>query len=102
MLQVVSATSRDTILYVVQICLASFVLHPKMSTTRASHFDISQYQVYSLADSQPLFAGKWKQDINVRLILHLVNFFKYHFKAEGEGLLAHCYKQLELDQVPQP
>lgn len=89
-------------LYSVQLCLAAFSLHPKFSKGNVKHFDASQYQVYSSPSTQPIFLDKWKQSVNTRWLLHVVNFFKYHFKTRGEGLLAHDYIELDADQYPQP
>lgn len=89
-------------LYNIQLCLAAFYLHPKYSNVKVSHFDLSQHQVYAAPASQPLFLDRWKQSINTRWLLHIVNFFKFHFKAEGEGLLAHEYSDLDSDQYPMP
>jgi hypothetical protein len=98
---VISAKMDNTLLYVIQLCLAPITLHPKFCNKKVSHFEMSQYQVYDTAHRQPVFVGKYRQDINVRWLLHNVNFFKYQLKAEEEGLLAHAYKYLESDQVPQ-
>jgi hypothetical protein len=99
---VLNASNLESALYNVQLCLAAFSLHPKYSNGKVSHFDISQHQVYSAPSCQPIFLDKWKQSINIRWLLHVVNFFKYHFKADGEGLLAHEYTDLDPDQYPQP
>lgn len=64
---------------------------------------MSQAQVYCIPSEQPLFAGDWKSEINIRWLLHTVNFFKHHLKAEeGEGLLGYTYGELQPDQLPQP
>ncbi|KAI6708363.1 hypothetical protein JHW43_009103 [Diplocarpon mali] len=99
--QVVTATKDKTLIYVVQLCLTPFSLHHEFCNRNVNHFDISQYHAYSRPCSQPICTGFFKQDVNVRWLLHVVNFFKYHFKSEGEGLMAHDYKELEVDQLPQ-
>lgn len=99
---VVNTSDPECALYNVQLCLAAYSLHPKYSNAKVSHFDISQHQVYSAPSCQPIFLDKWKQSVNTRWLLHVVNFFKYHFKAGGEGLLAHEYTTLDADQYPQP
>jgi 1,2-phenylacetyl-CoA epoxidase catalytic subunit len=98
---VISAKMDNTLLYVIQLCLAPITLHPSYCNKKVSHFETSQYQVYDTAHRQPVFVGKYRQDINVWWLLHNVNFFKYQLKAEEEGLLAHAYEDLESDQVPQ-
>lgn len=99
---IMNESDPEHALYGVQLCLAIFSLHPKYCNLKVSHFDISQHQAYSAPSSQPLFLGKYKQSINSRCLLHIVNFFKYHFKSEGEGLLAHNYLDLDTDQHPMP
>ncbi|PBP22045.1 hypothetical protein BUE80_DR007040 [Diplocarpon rosae] len=99
--QVVTASKDKTLIYVVQLCLTPFSLHHDFCNRNVNHFDVSQYYAYSRPCSQPICTGFFKQDVNVRWLLHVVNFFKYHFKSEGEGLIAHDYKELEVDQLPQ-
>lgn len=95
-----TAARDDSFVYVVQLCLTPIALDPRWRT-RVFHFDISQYQAYATRDCQPLFTGDYLQEVNVRWALHVVNFFKYHLKSEGEGLLEHDYKDLEPSQLPQ-
>lgn len=100
---IVSARTEGSLVLVIQLCLTSLSLHPDNCNTTVSHFDMSQREVYADVKKQPLFVGAWKQDINVRWLLHAVNFFKLHLKASsGEGLLAQQYEELERDQLPQP
>lgn len=42
------------------------------------------------------------EHVNVRLLLHMINFFQFHLKAKDEGVLAYYYESLALDQVPRP
>jgi len=102
MSRVVSASVDGTLVYAIQLCLTPISLDPRFCNSKVSHFDISQYQAYSTPAQQPIFVGKYKQDVNLRWLLHVVNFFKYHLTAEDEGLLAHHYKDLEFDQYPKP
>jgi len=98
--KIVSAKQSGTLVYVIQLCLAPFYLGPSQQY-RQRHFGVSQYQVYN--HHQPLFNGTFREDINVRLLLHTINFFQFHLKADaGEGLLTHLYKTLPSDQVPRP
>ena len=99
--QIVTAAHENTLVYVVQLCLTSFNLDPEYCNFKVNHFDISQYQAYSGPACQPVFDGLMKQEVNVRWLLHVINFFKYHMKSDGEGLLAHDYKELENSQIPQ-
>ena len=102
MIKIVSASTAESLVYVIQLCLTPFSLHPETCNHKISHFDISQYQAYERSSEQPMFVGKFKQDINPRWLLHVVNFFKYHLKAGGEGLLEHAYSDLDSNQYPQP
>lgn len=100
---VVSANTDKSLILVIQLCLTSWSLHPDSCNSTVLHFDISQGQAYADHKKQPVFVGGWKQDINVRWLLHTVNFFKLHLKASsGEGLLAQHYEELDRDQLPQP
>ena len=100
---IVSANTDGSLVLVIQLCLTSLSLHPQYCNNTVSHFDISQREAYADYKKQPIFVGGWKQDINVRWLLHTVNFFKLHLKASsGEGLLAQYYEELECDQLPQP
>lgn len=101
--QALGTSAHDKLVYIIQLCLTPFALHPHICNGNTTHFDMSQYQVYRLSKDQPIFLGPWKQEINARLLLHMVNFFKYHLKVKGgEGLLAHAYHDLPLHQIPQP
>lgn len=97
--RIVHGNSRGALLYVVQLCLAPYYLGPTR-TYRQRHFDVSQYQTYNF--QQPLFVGENMEHVNVRLLLHMVNFFQFHLKAKDEGLLAYYYPSLAPDQVPRP
>jgi hypothetical protein len=96
------AFPKDATVMIVQLCLLSIILHPTYSTTKVCHFDNSQDMVYGTETKEPLFSGRFKQSVNLPLLLHTANFFKFHFKAGiGEGLLCQAYKGLEPDQYPQ-
>ncbi|KAH6678571.1 hypothetical protein B0J14DRAFT_688649 [Halenospora varia] len=100
---IVSAKLNNTLIFVIQLILTPISLHPHFCNAKVSHFDLSQYQVYTTTKSQPLFVGRFKQDINVRWLLHTVNFFKFHLKAGvGEGILSDAYNNLDPHQYPQP
>ncbi|KAG0649749.1 hypothetical protein D0Z07_3720 [Hyphodiscus hymeniophilus] len=100
---VVSATTVDSLVLVIQLCLTYISLHPGSCNNEVSHFDMSQREAYADHAKQPVFVGGWKQDINVRWLLHTVNFFKLHLKSpHGAGVLAQHYEDLEHHQTPQP
>ncbi|ESZ96283.1 hypothetical protein SBOR_3338 [Sclerotinia borealis F-4128] len=96
-------SDSNTLLLLIQLCLTSISWDPRYCKNTISHFDLSQFEVYASPAKQPLFVGKWKNDLNVRWCLHAANFFKFHLKAgKGEGLLAHAYSDLPGSQLPQP
>ncbi|KAH9222638.1 hypothetical protein DL95DRAFT_505701, partial [Leptodontidium sp. 2 PMI_412] len=99
--KVVTANDKNTLVYVIQLILTPFSLDPGLCNSKVGHFDISQYQAYSTAKLQPVFTGLYKQVVNIRWLLHVVNFFKFHLKSDGEGLLEHEYRILEHDEFPQ-
>lgn len=99
--KIVTANDKDALIYVIQLLLTPFSFDPAYCNGKVGHFDISQYQAYCTAKTQPVFNGIYKQQVNIRWLLHIVNFFKYHLKSQGEGLLAHEYQLLESDEFPQ-
>lgn len=99
--KIVTAAKEDTLIYVLQLCLTPLSLHHKYCNRKVNHFDISQFYAYSGARTQPVCSGPFLQHVNVRWVLHVVNFFKFHLKCDGEGLLAHEYKELGVNQIPQ-
>lgn len=101
--KVITANKQGSLVYIIQLALTSISLHPGYCNNKVSHFDVSQMHAYSTAKAQPIFVGKVLQDINVRWLLHTINFFKFHFKSgNGEGILANEYALLEPDQYVQP
>jgi hypothetical protein len=99
---IVSAASENSLVLLIQLCLTHLILSPDSSKGAVSHFDMSQSEAYADHAEQPMFIGGWLQTINVRWLLHVVNFFKYHLKFQEEGVLAHDYAVLDRDQLPQP
>ncbi|TVY28683.1 hypothetical protein LHYA1_G002430 [Lachnellula hyalina] len=101
--KVITANKPGSLVYVIQLALTPISLHPGYCNNRVTHFDVSQMHAYSTAKAQPIFVGKVLQDINVRWLLHTINFFKFHFKSSrGEGIIANDYALLEPDQYVQP
>jgi hypothetical protein len=109
--RVITASREGTLLLVVQLCLTALNLHPVSnnvgkglnSPKSIPHYDCAQIEVYADHEKQPLFLGKWKQEMNVRLALNIVHFFKFHLKApSSEGILSELYRSLEPNQLPQP
>ncbi|TVY87547.1 hypothetical protein LAWI1_G006672 [Lachnellula willkommii] len=101
--KVITANKTGSLVYIIQLALTPISLHPGYCNNKVSHFDVSQMHAYSTAKAQPIFVGKVLQDINVRWLLHTINFFKFHFKSgNGEGIIANDYALLEPDQYVQP
>lgn len=98
---VVSSTTPGALTFLIQLTLTPLVLNPDISTKPVSNFDVSQAQVYATAKAQPIFTGKYNSSINVLWLLYAVNFFKYHFKAIGEGMMSHTYHDLAPRLIPQ-
>ncbi|MCJ1427607.1 hypothetical protein MMC29_005510 [Sticta canariensis] len=62
-------------------------------------FPNSQRAVYSHPNELPMF-GDYKLDVNIELLLHIANFFKYHLTSEEEATLFYPFKDLAADQKP--
>jgi len=97
---IVSAAKDDSLVLVIQLCLASLFLDYDIIPD-SNGFHRSQAEAYADHVKQPVFVGKWKKDINVRWLLSTLNFFAYHLKTpNGEGVLCHEYWALGKDQLP--
>jgi hypothetical protein len=90
----------ETVLFVLQLALTAISLHPNMCKSKVCHFDLSQLKTYATAAHQPVFNGKYKEKINALWLLYTVNFFKFHLKSAGEGIMAHAYSNMEDHQYP--
>lgn len=62
-------------------------------------FPDSQRAAYSHPDEDPLF-GRYKLSVNVDLLLHIANFFKYHIATKEEATLFHPFNDLPDDDKP--
>lgn len=98
---IVSANAPGGLTFVIQLALTPLVLNPNISTQPVSNFDVSQAQVYAIPTAQPIFTGTYNQVINALWLLYAVNFFKYHFKALGEGTMSHTFHDLAPHLLPQ-
>lgn len=96
------ANRPDSLVFLIQICLASLYLDHDFVVDKIHHFDLSRSQVYGDHRLQPIFAGACKQYINVRWILSIINFFAFHLKQESEGALVDDYCQLPRRHKTQP
>jgi hypothetical protein len=98
----VSASTEGSMVMVIQLSLASLVLDYNVLGDYLS-FHQSQVDAYADDVTQPIFVGKWKQDVNVKWCLSTLNFFSFHLNTEGgEGVLCQEYWELKKDQIAQP
>lgn len=96
-----SSKSSRSLVLIVQLCLLHLSLDPAISKTRAPRISESQQQVYKCFKEEPIFKGKNGGEINLPWLLHVTNFFKFHFKQhDGEGMLAHMYDALDKSELP--
>lgn len=86
----------NELVHILQVCLAQYYLGKK--TTKSGRFESSQFHVYSHV--QPMFLDS-KNHINARLLLHIINFFRFHLN-EDEGLLIDEYPYLHPEHLPHP
>ena len=90
---------HDVLLYTMQLTLAHMSLTAGLSSPASETvcFPQSQQMAYSTAARQPMFDGRGH--INVELVLHIVNFFKYHFMRKEEQL---CAPYMSLSECERP
>lgn len=62
-------------------------------------FPHSQIAVYGHPEQYPLFLDNGFQ-VNIDLLMHTANFFKYHMTREDENTLFTLFKELKDDQKP--
>ncbi|EPE28896.1 hypothetical protein GLAREA_00054 [Glarea lozoyensis ATCC 20868] len=91
---------NETLVFVLQLVLTAMSLHPNMCNSKVCHFDLSQLMTYATAAHQPVFKGKYKEQINALWLLYTANFFKFHLKSAGEGIMAHAYSNMDDHQYP--
>ena len=90
-----SSRFPSSLVLIIQLCLLHFSLDPYTSCVRAPRFYDSQQHAYKCYSQEPIFKGKKNEDINLPWLLHVANFFKFHFKQPGgEGMLSHMYRDL--------
>ncbi|KAH8808612.1 hypothetical protein F5884DRAFT_858140 [Xylogone sp. PMI_703] len=90
-------------LLIIQICLASLSLNRFYhASNKLVGFDESQRMVYAHQDGEPLFSGRYSSVVNARWVLHALNFFKFHMRAQdGEGVLNAEYESYDDWMLPQ-
>ncbi|KAG9247336.1 hypothetical protein BJ878DRAFT_194743 [Calycina marina] len=102
--KIMSSHRPESTVLVIQLCLTHFFLDPTIDNSNSYHQEIagipsSQAAAHADHCRQPVFMGKYKSYANVRWILSVVRFMRYHFLESGE--LAGCYTALEPQLRPQ-
>lgn len=64
------------------------------------NFPASQQIVYSHPQKTPLFRDKHKTRVNINVLLHIANFFKYHMTQQQEATLFVPFQDLEENEKP--
>lgn len=64
-------------------------------------FEYSQKAVYAHPTKQPLFQGRTFNKVNIDLVMHTANFFKFHFTTLEAQTLYNLYSELESHERPQ-
>lgn len=104
---IVTAARNDALVLVIQVCLAPLMMQPEMNKgTPATQFgvtgiDIAQREAYTDSAKQPIFLGQWKSELNVRYVLSVLHFFRYHLNSTTEGVFVDEYAQLQKHEMPQ-
>lgn len=88
----------DTLLKAEQLVFTHWSLEFS-SKFPAYGFSESQQAVYGHPDEVPMFEDTMTT-VNIDLLLHIANFFKYHITRKEEATLFHQFEQLAEDQKP--
>lgn len=83
----------------VQVCLSKWALDPAFYH-ETYQFNRSQVAMYASAVEEPMFLGFNKTEVNMRWLLHCMNFFKYHTMREDEQTLFEPYRNLRQEERP--
>lgn len=93
---------EEFLLQIIQLSLSYLILEPGFSA-KLHHFDLSQELAYTSPYRVPLFQRLWGCQVDVKMALSIVNFFRFHLKhSGGEGLLAEDFLDLDAQQQPKP
>ena len=103
--RVLSCLHRDNrffkpALKTLQLTLTHFSLDPSLYLPTLG-FEYSQKVVYAHPAKQPMFQGKSYDKINIDLLMHTANLFKYHMMTPDAATLFEMYHDLEENQRPQ-
>ncbi|KAI9844218.1 MAG: hypothetical protein M1837_005724 [Sclerophora amabilis] len=89
----------NPLLLAIQLTLAHLYLRPVINMD-VHHFEISQQTVYAPMTQIQLYIGNTANFVNLGLLNHILNFFKYHLTVVHEGELYHLLKRLEEKSKP--
>lgn len=90
-----------TMLLVPQLMRAFMIANGPGNCTPGDLFPISQKVVYEHPDkSAGLFADDEYMTVNLDLVGHISNFFKYHIGCDEEGSLMETFDALEKHEKP--
>ena len=93
--------SQRAFVLVIYLCLAHIAL--KFNTAKTfRRFNESQKMMYVEHQHNTIFQGKYKRDLNIRWLVHAVNFWKLQLTVNHEGILVSDFKNLPANQLPQP
>lgn len=100
--RVVSASGPDSLVLIIQLCLTHLLLDPATFNSffqALGALEVAHVAAYSSSEQQPVFVGRYKDDINVRFLLSTIRLFHDHLL--GDGLLTEQYAALEAKELPQ-
>ncbi|MCJ1269711.1 hypothetical protein MMC22_009603 [Lobaria immixta] len=87
-----------TLLQALQVLFAHWSLEFSLDNPTWG-FATSQKVVYSHPGTWLMF-GDYMLSVNIELLLHISNFFKYHLTSQQEGTLYYLFQELSDDQKP--
>lgn len=87
-----------TLLQALQVLFAHWSLEFSLDNPTWG-FATSQKVVYSHPNTWLMF-GDYMLSVNIELLLHISNFFKYHITSQQEGTLYYLFQELSDDQKP--
>ena len=83
----------------IQVVLTHFQLDLALAP-RTIGFQDSQTVVYSHPNRNRLFRGKSFNQVNIDMLMHVVNFFKFHLTSPTASTLFQHFSLLNNDEAP--
>ncbi|KAF2088704.1 hypothetical protein K490DRAFT_38547, partial [Saccharata proteae CBS 121410] len=97
--QAFGAENTNPMLHAVQVTFTAWCLRKSFGYGNFS-FESSQRAAYASPFKEPIFHGFNKQTVNMKWILHVMNFFKYHITEEDNATLSQPFWDLGNEQYP--